>query len=67
MTRKKNNFRLYVVGGIFGAIFGLSISHLILKSAQDDDQPLQFSSQKGFQFGMNTLSFVRSILQLFSK
>ncbi|HEY59424.1 MAG TPA: hypothetical protein G4N92_01880 [Anaerolineae bacterium] len=61
---KNQKMQIYLLGGIFGALFGIIASHLFIQSSEMDDKPAKFSSRKGFKIGLDALTFLRKLADL---
>ena len=66
MTEKKN-VPIYIIGGVAGALLGIGISHILVQTTEKENTSLELSPQKGLQIGINTIGFVRSLLELLKK
>ncbi|HAF62766.1 MAG TPA: hypothetical protein DCK95_10645 [Anaerolineaceae bacterium] len=63
MSDKKNT-TVYIIGSLAGALLGVGVAHALVKSSDESETPLQISPQKGMQIGINTIGFVRKLLDL---
>ncbi|NMC29969.1 MAG: hypothetical protein GYA45_07860 [Pelolinea sp.] len=50
-----------------GALLGVAVAHVLLKSSDADEKPLQITPQKGVQIGLHTANFIRGLLSLIHK
>ena len=64
---ENNKNWIYIIGGAAGALFGLAVAHILTKSAENEEKPVQVSPQKGLQIGLNTVNFARSLINLLRK
>lgn len=62
-----NKSWIYIIGGAAGALFGLTIAHILIKSSEDEEKPVQVSPQKSLQIGLHTVNFARSLINLLRK
>jgi hypothetical protein len=63
----KNNSLIYVIGGVAGALLGVAIAHVLVKTSETEEKPIQLSPQKGLQIGLQTVGFARGLLNLINK
>jgi glycerol uptake facilitator-like aquaporin len=67
MEEKKDNSLIYIIGGVAGALLGVAVAHVLLKSSESDEKPLQITPQKGVQIGLHTANFIHGLLSLIRK
>jgi len=60
----KKNTNVYLIGGLAGALLGVGIAHVLLKTSEKDETSLQITPQKGMQIGITTVGFLRNLLDL---
>jgi hypothetical protein len=60
--KRKSSF--YLIGGLAGALLGVGIAHVLLKTSENDETSLQLTPQKGMQIGITTVGFFRNLLDL---
>lgn len=63
MSDKKNS-NVYLIGGLAGALLGVGIAHVLLKTSEEDKTSLQITPEKGVQIGITTVGFLRNLLDL---
>ena len=63
MSDNKNT-TVYIIGGFVGALLGVGVAHTLVKSSDESETPLQLSPEKGMQIGINTIGFIRKLLDL---
>jgi len=63
MDEKKNNFELYVVGGIIGAVIGVVAAILADKSAKLDGSDSHLSGKKLSRLGLGAVSALWSLIE----
>ncbi len=64
MNENKNPL-IYVIGGLAGALLGVAITHTLVEKTAKEGTELKLSPQKGLQLGMNTIGFIKGLLDLF--
>jgi UDP-N-acetylmuramate-alanine ligase len=63
MEEKKNNFELYLVGGIVGAVIGVIAAMLIEKSANLEGSDPRLSGKKLSRLGFGAVSALWSLIE----
>ena len=53
--------KLFVIGGIVGALVGVGAAFLIAKRAETEQKPPQLSPGEGIQLGLGVLGLMRLI------
>ncbi|HOJ00933.1 MAG TPA: hypothetical protein PLL88_04885 [Anaerolineaceae bacterium] len=67
MEEKKNTNIIYLIGGVAGALLGVTIAHVLVRSSESKNKPIQLSAQQGLQIGLQTAGFARALLNLLNK
>ncbi len=62
MEEKKNNFELYLMGGIIGAVIGVIAAMLIEKSSELEGSEPQLTRKKLSRLGFGTVSALWSLI-----
>lgn len=60
-TNKRNAL---LVGGIIGALVGVVAANMLVKEAEEGDNPEGLTTAKGFQIGMLVLGLLRQLTNL---
>jgi len=63
MDEKKNNFELYVVGGIIGAVIGVVAAILLDKSTKLDRSDPHLTGKKLSRLGFGAVSALWSLIE----
>lgn len=63
MDEKKNNYGLYMVGGIIGAVIGVVAAILIDKSAKLEGSDPQLTGKKLSRLGFRAVSALWSLIE----
>ena len=63
MEEKKNNFELYLVGGIIGAIIGVVAAMLVERSANLEGSDPHLSGKKLVKLGFGAVSTLWSLIE----
>jgi len=64
---EKNKSWIYIIGGAAGALVGLTVAHVLVKSSEYEEKPVKVSAQKGLQVGLQTVNFARILINLLRK
>jgi hypothetical protein len=63
MDEKKNNFELYLMGGLFGAVIGVVAAVLIAKSARLEGSDPHLDGKKLSKLGFGAISALWSLIE----
>lgn len=64
---KSQKYKIYLAGGVIGAVVGFIISYAIVQNAEHENQTLSISSKQGLQIGLNTMNLIRNISHILQK
>ncbi|KAA3645510.1 MAG: hypothetical protein DWQ07_13670 [Chloroflexi bacterium] len=53
-----------IAGAVIGALAGVGAAYLLVKRAEDHDQPPQLSAREGVSLGLMVLGLLRQVAQL---
>lgn len=53
-----------VAGAVIGALAGVGAAYLLVKRAEDNDEPPQLSAREGVSLGLMVLGLLRQVAQL---
>ena len=62
MEEKKCNYKLYLMGGLFGAVIGIIAAILLEKSSEYNDSEPNLSREKLTKLGFGTVSALWSLI-----
>ena len=63
-TNKNFKTNALIVGGLIGAVVGVVAANMLVKEAQENDNPDALTPARGFQIGMLVLGLLRQITNL---
>jgi len=64
---KSQKYKIYLAGGVIGAVVGFIISYAMVQNAEHENQTLSISSKQGLQIGLNTMNLIRNISHILQK
>jgi hypothetical protein len=56
--------RTYLIGALIGALTGLSVAVVLVKRAEELDEPVQFGTREGLKLGVGVLGLLRQVSRL---
>lgn len=62
MNENNNRIKVYVIGGLIGAMIGVIASILIEKSPENENSDFQLTKKKLAKFGLGTISALWTLI-----